>query len=279
MIILLVAADSERATPLQELVQPARVIAYNHPLKALDNLDEVNPDILICDAADYPRHWKLLVQHLRERNPQSQILLTVPPTFSEQETEKATFLGVRALCAPWWDEAGLTEMASILSPLLEPTREELPPHQEPQSSPPSPESESLVLHVEETEEIPLGGEDFSEDSILGETQPSSFSIPGKMMFQHPIQKNMMACTLTDVSCQGALVESGGHWEDMAPGDCVHGASLKVGHQIVDVDFLLVELEPSPLLSFTHFSKNGFHLLRDALTQYLEGDDESPPITA
>ncbi|MCG8451659.1 MAG: hypothetical protein MI717_00580 [Spirochaetales bacterium] len=278
MIILLVAADSNRSIPLQELVRPARVIAYNHPLKALDNLDEVNPDILICDAADYPRHWKLLVQHLKERNPQSHVLLTVPSSFSEQESEKATFLGVKALCAPWWDEAGLTEIHAILEPLLE--EEKMAPLSEGIQNLTTPnESEGLILHVEETEEIPLGKGDFSDDSPLEETRPPQFSIPGKMIFQHPVQKNMMACNLTEVSCQGALVQSGGQWEEMAPGDCVQGASLKVGHQIVDVDFLVVELEPSPLLSFTNFQGTGFHLLRDALTQYLEGDDETPPITA
>ncbi len=39
-------------------------IIYKWLIKAMDNLEEIKPDILIMSADEYPRHWKSLVQFM-----------------------------------------------------------------------------------------------------------------------------------------------------------------------------------------------------------------------
>jgi len=31
-------------------------LQYSNPLKAMDNLEELSPDVLLCSATDFPRH-------------------------------------------------------------------------------------------------------------------------------------------------------------------------------------------------------------------------------
>ena len=68
-------------------------------MKALDNLDEICPRVVICNAHDYPRHWKLIVKQLREcwNREQTVIILATGYDFDLNEANKATFLGVNAL--------------------------------------------------------------------------------------------------------------------------------------------------------------------------------------
>jgi len=40
-------------------------IIYKWLIKAMDNLEEIKPDILIISADEYPRHWKSLVQFMK----------------------------------------------------------------------------------------------------------------------------------------------------------------------------------------------------------------------
>lgn len=39
-------------------------IIYKWLIKAMDNLEEIKPDIIIISADEYPRHWKSLVQFM-----------------------------------------------------------------------------------------------------------------------------------------------------------------------------------------------------------------------
>ncbi|HZK20131.1 MAG TPA: hypothetical protein VFC68_05330 [Treponemataceae bacterium] len=40
-------------------------IIYRWVLKAVDNLEEINPDIILISVSDYPRQWKTVVQYVR----------------------------------------------------------------------------------------------------------------------------------------------------------------------------------------------------------------------
>ena len=43
-------------------------IIYKWLIKAMDNLEEIKPDIIIISADEYPRHWKSLVQFMEKKN-------------------------------------------------------------------------------------------------------------------------------------------------------------------------------------------------------------------
>lgn len=70
-------------------------ICYRWLLKALDNVEEIQPHVIIINAVDYPRHWKVMVQHCKcSLKNQPKVILLTPPDFEEDEAEKADILGV-----------------------------------------------------------------------------------------------------------------------------------------------------------------------------------------
>jgi hypothetical protein len=102
MRVLLVAESVEIVSELQRIFrsQPGyETFGYAILLKALDNIEEINPDIVCVSAADYPRHWKLLVRHLCSPLYQSAptIVLLTDSKFDEEERQKAKTLGVRKI--------------------------------------------------------------------------------------------------------------------------------------------------------------------------------------
>jgi hypothetical protein len=74
-------------------------IRYRNPVKAIDNLAEVNPDALIISARDFPRHWKVVVQMIRAEKAKDQcvIVLLKGDVFPLEEAAKATYLGVNGV--------------------------------------------------------------------------------------------------------------------------------------------------------------------------------------
>lgn len=75
------------------------MVHYNSPMKALDNLQEIMPDMLVMDAIDFPRHWKIMSQYLRYDKSKNDvvILLIVNDLFSAVEVDKAVKVGVQGV--------------------------------------------------------------------------------------------------------------------------------------------------------------------------------------
>jgi hypothetical protein len=75
------------------------LIRYRHVLKAMDNIDEVDPAGIIISARDFPRHWKILVQFVRNQRSKEScpIIILKGDAFPLEETSKAFFLGVNGI--------------------------------------------------------------------------------------------------------------------------------------------------------------------------------------
>lgn len=75
------------------------LIHYRSPLKALDNIEEISPDIVVINARDFPRHWKPITQHIRWNTSKEDILVIIltPPDFPADDADKAMFLGVQGV--------------------------------------------------------------------------------------------------------------------------------------------------------------------------------------
>ena len=60
MKILLVSERDELRDHIRRNFMPrgAEIIQYYNPIKAMDNLDEVDPEVVLFSAQDFPRHWK-----------------------------------------------------------------------------------------------------------------------------------------------------------------------------------------------------------------------------
>lgn len=71
------------------------IVVYRLPLKALDNLEEISPEVVIINAVDFPRQWKVVAQHLNEEsNSTIKKVLVVGDNFSPNDEKKAEFLNV-----------------------------------------------------------------------------------------------------------------------------------------------------------------------------------------
>lgn len=101
MILLAVAREPKLKEMLEDqfLSRGAAVIHYRNPIKAMDNLEEIQPDIVLFYTQDFPRHWKPFVSFYRSLKAKEQgiaVLLT-GDLFTEDEAAKAQLLGVNGL--------------------------------------------------------------------------------------------------------------------------------------------------------------------------------------
>lgn len=74
-------------------------IHYRSAVKALDNIEEIAPDAIFINAVDFPRHWKVITQHIRWDTSKNDmlILLLVNSDFTSLDADKATKIGVQAI--------------------------------------------------------------------------------------------------------------------------------------------------------------------------------------
>jgi hypothetical protein len=74
-------------------------VRYRNPLKALDNLSEINPDAILLSAKDYPRHWKVIAATVRaERSKEECVLILLKGEFFPfEEAAKAIHLGINGV--------------------------------------------------------------------------------------------------------------------------------------------------------------------------------------
>lgn len=101
MKILLVSDSLHSRSYLERelAVQVADVIQYDNPIKAMDNLDEIRPQLVLFSATDYPRHWKPFTRYLRTTFARRETVLALlaPDSFSVDDVAAAEHLDVNAI--------------------------------------------------------------------------------------------------------------------------------------------------------------------------------------
>ena len=123
MKLLLVLSSDDTYSHISHFVKPLgfELIRYNHILKAMDNIDEIEPAAIIISARDFPRHWKIMVQFVRNERSKElcPIILLKGKNFSQEETHKASFLGVSGIVAEAMENSSETDrLQGILSRYL-----------------------------------------------------------------------------------------------------------------------------------------------------------------
>jgi hypothetical protein len=117
---MLVMADDDSYTTVSRFLKPLgfELIRYRHVLKAMDNIDEIDPAGVIISAKDFPRHWKTMVQFIRTERPMENcpVILLKGAGFEEEDASKAVHIGVNALVNETLSDPGETEkIQSILA--------------------------------------------------------------------------------------------------------------------------------------------------------------------
>ena len=101
MKLLLVLGSDDTYKHIAFCVKPLgfELIRYNNVLKAMDNVDEIDPQGIVISARDFPRHWKTMTQFVRnERSKETcPIVILKGENFPLEEASKSSFLGVSGI--------------------------------------------------------------------------------------------------------------------------------------------------------------------------------------
>jgi hypothetical protein len=101
MKLMLVLGSDEILNLVSVNLKPLgfEIIRYRHVLKAMDNVDEIDPACIIISAKDFPRHWTVLVQFIRYERSKEQcpIILLKGDDFPLEEASKAFLIGVSGI--------------------------------------------------------------------------------------------------------------------------------------------------------------------------------------
>lgn len=99
--VILVAAQPNLLDPLNYHLVPIgfRVQHIGDPIAVLRDLEELRPDMIIFNGADFPRQWKPLLKLLREKwGPEESVfILITPDDFPFEEAAKAAYMNVNGL--------------------------------------------------------------------------------------------------------------------------------------------------------------------------------------
>lgn len=94
-------------------------VCYRWLLKAMDNLEEIEPQLVFIDGFGYPRHWKTLVQYIKTSFKNAPLVL-LAADLSDEETKKADCLDVHCIRGSIDDEQTRRNILSLLHPEQEP---------------------------------------------------------------------------------------------------------------------------------------------------------------
>jgi DNA-binding response OmpR family regulator len=101
MKVLLITAEEKTRSVLEASFKARgfEFIQYRNPVKAIDNLAEIEPDIVLFNAGDYPRHWKPFIGMLRAGKSREELvfILLKGSQFPEEEAAKAVHLEVNGI--------------------------------------------------------------------------------------------------------------------------------------------------------------------------------------
>lgn len=118
MKVLLIAEEEKTTSALIPVIKKtgAEIIVYRWLLKALDNVEEIAPDMVVISTAEYPRHWKTFAQFTKSAigGVVPKIILYNSRPMSDDEKAKARSLGVFGMFDSL-DSAGLTALENYLS--------------------------------------------------------------------------------------------------------------------------------------------------------------------
>jgi len=92
-------------------------IEYQNPVKAIDNLEEIDPDLILFSAEDFPRHWKPFLSLLRSKRSKNEsiFILLTGEQFPDEEVNKATALEINGMIKTDLEERDIITLQDILA--------------------------------------------------------------------------------------------------------------------------------------------------------------------
>ncbi|MDR3145141.1 MAG: PilZ domain-containing protein [Treponema sp.] len=101
MKLLLILGSDDALNLISRNIKPLGfdLIRYRYVIKAMDNIDEIDPAAIIISAKDFPRHWKILLQYVRAERSKDvcPIIILRGDNFSLDDAAKAFFIGANGI--------------------------------------------------------------------------------------------------------------------------------------------------------------------------------------
>jgi hypothetical protein len=238
MKLLLIFAADDNCNIISKSIRPLgfEMIRYRQVLKAMDNIDEINPSAIVVSARDFPRHWKFLVQFVRaERtNETCPIVILKGGNFSKEEMTSAYFLGVSGVIDDSLNSpAEIDRLQNILSHYvpLEEKRKHRRFHTEPWHR-------ACILAVNRREKTLVSGD----------------------------VENISAGGLAFVNALGGRESGVGNMTETSLNDQFDECSLRLGDSILSPVCRLVRAGEKPAMEFASFPKGEQRLFEQFLQQ-------------
>ena len=219
------------------------ILYYSEPTKIVDSLEEIQPDMLLFNAVDFPRHWKPILKLLRERLTKEQavfVILAKDPPF--EEAAKATYLGANGII-----DANLPE-------------------------------KQQMQHLEQLYRRYGALKDKRRFHRLIPTQADNL----KLLFSHPRTLAIITGSLVEISIKGAsfFPDDPSLTADLRRDDPLQHCTLSVEDQQVSVDARFTRNEDTIGLQFKSFETGGhhklFHYIRNRSQRELESAAQAAP---
>jgi hypothetical protein len=201
MKLLLVSANDVTFERLSSLKSAGfELIWYRNALKAMDNVDEADPEGMIISAQDFPRHWKTIVQFVRAERSMDEcpIVLLAGAGFDEGENGKADHLGVNGVVNETLDAAEYARLRDIVS----------------------------GQSVNGAEKRPKAGN--ADKPKTKSRRRFGF------MFSHPVSEKIITGTVTDINADGLVIEVDRPVliNGLITGERIPGCSFRTGEKIL-----------------------------------------------
>lgn len=203
------------------------VIVYRWLMKALDNIEEIDPDLIFVNATEYPRHWKILSQYVKgiDKNPKIVLFSSLP--LSNEDREKAECLQIDSIVNSTED---LEEVCTITD-ICQDSEENLP------------ETENII--EQELTDSKINQEDEQIEKVL--EQPTLPEIKTeikvcKFLFSNPV--NLVLITGKVESFNDSklifLPDNPEDTENLLVDTIIKKCTLKVENQINTVDVKVIK---------------------------------------
>jgi CRP-like cAMP-binding protein len=228
--VILVAAEPLFAAPLNYHLVPIgyQVEHTSDPVALMNNLEELRPDLIIVNGADFPRQWKPLLKLVRDNwGPEESVfILLTPDDFDFDEAAKAAYMNVN----------GLLPVQAL--------------------------SEQIVYRLEELLKRYKSIQDKRKSPRLAPSENEKF----ELLFTHPVRHAIVGGVVADVSLDGTrfFPWDPSLTRDLKVDQRIQGCSLRIGGQIVTVNCRVVRNGSNLGLEFESFEGNG----DQTLFQYL-----------
>ena len=233
--MILVAAGSAHVTALGYHLKPLGFTLEHHadPISVIEHIDEMDPQAILFNTADFPRHWKALLKMVREKKAREDLifLLVAPEGFEMEDAAKAAHLGANGILK---------------------------------------ENLSDKHELYRIEEIIRRYRSVQDKRSFTRLVPQESDQIG-MAFTHPRRLSLVMGRIREISIQGSsfLPANTSVVADLSVGSELKDCSLKVDNQIILVSCKVTRNREELGLQFLTFEEGGHH----ALLKYIQSRAE------